>query len=414
MMNSNTIRWRRVAVCLLFFVLWSPPSARAGDWPQFRGPAGAGVSDETGLPTTWDVRTGTNVRWRADLTARGVSCPVAAKGKVYVTSCSGYRQDRLHLLCFDAKTGKQLWERQVTATGSTNCHPKTSMAGATPVTDGNRVFALFGTGDLAAFDADGNLLWYRALVRDYPTITNQVGMAASPVLWKDVLLLPLENAGDQSLAVALDARTGKNLWKAERTRDINWVTPLLRPHGDRAEVLFQSSGELTAYDVQTGEKRWAYKAGGLGTIAMPVALGDLVLAPAGEAAALRPPTEKGDPKAEWTSNKLRSGYTTPLHYQKRLYAINGGFLNCVGAEDGKAVGSAVRLRGTFWASPIAADGRLYAVNEEGTTFVVQLGDKQELVATIPLGEEVLATPAIADGAIYLRTSEHLYCFALKK
>lgn len=221
-----------VVLCPLSFVLC--PSAPAADWPQFRGPDGSGVSDDTGLPTTWDVKAGTNVRWRAELPARGVSCPVVAAGRVYVTCCSGVRQDRLHVLCFEAATGKRLWERQFTATGSTNSHPKTSMAGATPVSDGRRVFALFGTGDLAALDADGNLLWYRALVRDYPTITNQVGMAASPVLYKDVLLLPLENAGDQSLALALDAGTGRNRWKAERTRDINWVTPLVRRHGDGA------------------------------------------------------------------------------------------------------------------------------------------------------------------------------------
>jgi outer membrane protein assembly factor BamB len=410
-MNSQKIG--RGAACILSAVFWLAPAARAGDWPQFRGPNGSAVAEDTGLPTTWDVKAGTNVRWRAELPARGVSCPVVAKGKVYVTCCGGYRQDRLHLLCFDAATGKQLWERQFTATGSTNSHPKTSMAGATPVTDGDRVFALFGTGDLAALDSDGNLLWYRALVRDYPTITNQVGLAASPVLWKDVLPLPLENAGEQSLALALDAKTGKNLWKAERTRDINWVTPLVRPRGDGAEVLFQSNNELTAYDVRTGEKRWAYKAG-LGTIPMPIAVGELVLAPAGESAALRPPPDRGEPTVAWASNKLRSGYTTPLYYRQRVFAINGTFLNWVEAADGKAGGSAVRLRGVFWASPVAAGGHVYAVNEEGTTYVIEAGERPRVVATNALGEEVLATPAIAGGAIFLRTSERLYCFALKK
>ncbi|HEX5272740.1 MAG TPA: PQQ-binding-like beta-propeller repeat protein [Gemmataceae bacterium] len=400
-----------VALCAAL-CLW--PAARAGDWPQFRGPGGAGVSDDTGLPTTWDVKAGTNVRWSADLPARGVSCPVVAKGKVYVTCCGGYRQDRLYLLCFDAATGKRLWERQFTATGCTHCHPKTSMAGATPVTDGDRVFALFGTGDLAALDADGNLLWYRALARDYPTITNQVGMAASPVLWKDVLLLPLENVGEQSLALAVDAKTGKNLWKAARTRDINWATPLVRPRGAGAEVLFQSNNELTAYDVRTGEVRWAYKAGGLATILTPLAAGDLVLAPANETVALRPPADKGEPEVVWTSGKLRSSYATPLYYGKRVYAINGTFLNYVAAEDGKAGASPVRLRGAFSASPVAADGHIYAVNEEGTTYVIEAGERPRVVATNPLGEEVLATPAIADGAIFLRSSERLYCFGLKK
>ena len=303
----------------------------ASDWPQFRGPGGTAVSDDKGVPTTWDVKAGTNIRWQVELPARGVSCPVVAKGKVYVTCCSGYRQDRLHVVCYDAATGKKAWERQFTATGSTNSHPKTSMAGATPVTDGQRVFALFGTGDVAALDADGNLLWYRALVRDYPTITNQVGMAASPVLSGDVLLLPLENAGDQSFALALDARTGKNLWKADRIRDINWVTPLVRSYSGGAEVLFQSKNELTAYDVKTGEKRWAFKAG-LGTVTTPIAVDDLVLAPGGETTALRPPEKPGAPEAVWKTNKISTGYTTPVYYRNHIFSLNGGFLGCVSAR----------------------------------------------------------------------------------
>jgi outer membrane protein assembly factor BamB len=337
-----------------------------------------------------------------------------AKGKVYVTCCSGYRQDRLHVLCFDAATGKRLWERQFTATGSTNSHPKTSMAGATPVSDGDRVFALFGTGDLAALDADGNLLWYRALVRDYPTVTNQVGMAASPVLWKDTLLVPLENAGDQSLALALDAATGKNRWKAERVRDINWVTPLVLPHGESADVLFQSKNELTAYDVRTGARRWSHTGSGLGTVPMPITLDGLVLATGGETTALRPRHGDAGPEAVWTSSKLNTGYTTPLYYQKRVYGVVGGFLVSAGAEDGRSAGQSVRLRGTFWASPVAADGKVFVANEDGTVFVVKAGDQPELVASNPIGEEVVATPAIAGGALFVRTKEHLYCIGQKK
>jgi outer membrane protein assembly factor BamB len=238
-------------------------------------------------------------------------------------------------------------------------------------------------------------------------------MAASPVLWRDVLLVPLENAGEESFALALDARTGKNRWKAGRLRDINWVTPLLLPHGDGADVLFQSSNELTAYDVRTGAKRWAYRESGLGTILMPVAADGLVLVSAGDPAALRPPSGDAAPEVVWKTNKLRSSYATPLYYRNRVYAANLGFLHCVSAADGKPAPS-VRIRGTCWASPVAADGLIYAVNEDGTTFVIKAGDKPKLVATNPLDEEVVATPAIADGALFLRTSAHLYCIARQK
>src|SRR5262245_4402795 len=167
--------------------------AHAGDWTQFRGNGAAGVSDETGLPSTWSETE--NIRWKAELPGRGLSNPVIAGGRVYVTACSGQEQARLHVLCFDVRTGKKLWERQFWATGNTGCHPKTNMAAPTPVTDGERVYALFATADLACLDKNGDLLWYRSLVSDYPTLSNQVGMAASPVLCKDVLIVPMENVG---------------------------------------------------------------------------------------------------------------------------------------------------------------------------------------------------------------------------
>src|SRR6266852_8439695 len=137
----------------------------AGDWPQFRGPGGSSVSEETGLPFRWSQTE--NVRWKADLPGRGVSCPVIAGGKVYVTACTGFQQTRLHVLCYQASTGKKLWERQLWATANTMCHDKTCMAAPTPVTDGERVYALFACGDLVALDSNGDLLWYRSLGRDY-------------------------------------------------------------------------------------------------------------------------------------------------------------------------------------------------------------------------------------------------------
>src|SRR5262249_11890555 len=148
--------------------------------------------------------------------------------------------------CLDAANGKKLWERQFTATGNTGCHPKTCMAAPTPTTDGRRVFALFATGDVAALDRDGDLLWYRSLATDYPPIANQVGMAASPVLHDGALIVPMDNAGD-SFLLALDAATGKNRWKAKRERGLNWTTPLVLGRGAKAAVVFQSEEAVTAF-----------------------------------------------------------------------------------------------------------------------------------------------------------------------
>jgi outer membrane protein assembly factor BamB len=381
-----------------------------GSWPQFRGPNGSGVSAETGVPTEWDQTK--NIRWKAELPGRGVSCPVVADDRAFVTSSSGFNQDRLHVLCIDTATGKHLWERQFWATGSTLCHPKTAMAAPTPVTDGQRVFALFACGDVVALDRDGNVLWVRSLARDYPPITNNVGMAASPVLWKETLLLPMENPGT-SLALALDARTGQNRWKVDRLRDINWVTPVVIERGGKAEVLFQTKEEITAYDVETGAKAWEYK-GGLSPVASPFATPEgLVLVAGNDFYGLKPKSGK-EPELVWKSTKLKTNYTSAVFHQNRVYGVNNAnILNGIDAATGEQV-SQLRLKGPFWASPLIAEGRLYITNEKGVTSVVQLSNEPTILSTNDIGEDVTATPAIAEGAIFIRTDGHLWCISSKK
>jgi outer membrane protein assembly factor BamB len=337
---------------------------------------------------------------------------VVARGKVYVTACTGVLQDRLHVLCFDEATGKKLWERQFWATGNTFCHPKTCMAAPTPATDGERVYALFATGDLVCLDADGDLLWYRALARDYPHISNQVGMAASPVLYRDVLLVPMETA-DESFAAGLDKLTGTNRWKVRRPREINWVTPLLIHNHGRDGALFLSSRELTAYDPRTGRKYWSYSGEGLSpTPSVPsLAVGDGLVV-TGSGLALRPGTDGAPPEVVWRANKLKPAYASPLYYRGRVYAVNntGILLNCFDAADGKVLWQQ-RIKGPVSASPIIAGGKVYLVNEEGVTTVLEAGARPRVLGTNRLGETILATPAVAGGALFLRSDQHLYCVA---
>jgi outer membrane protein assembly factor BamB len=382
--------------------------ARATDWPQFRGPAGSAFSPDAGYPLRWSAKE--NIRWKADLPGRGVSCPIIAAGRVYVTACSGYQQQRLHVLCFDAATGKRLWERQFRATGPTMCNPQTCMAAPTPCTDGQRIYALFATGDLACLDREGDLLWYRSLVGDYPNVTNQVGMAASPILYQDTLLLPLENVGS-SFAAGLDAATGQNRWKNDRRRDLNWVTPQLFLHEGRMEALFQTAADLTAYDPTTGITRWVYTAGKPSSVIPPVVVDGLVLVPNEGLVVLRPPREGGRPEVILRSNRLRAAYSSPLAWDGRVYAVNGSaILNCVRQSDGKALWQQ-RLQGMHWASAVAAGDCLYVVNEQGLTTVLKLGDEAKVLARNWIEDTIMATPALADGAIYLRSDQHLYCIA---
>jgi outer membrane protein assembly factor BamB len=405
---------RHVFLATLLFLLGLPVAA--DDSPQFRGPGGAGVSKETGLPSHWSEKE--NIRWKAALPGRGLSCPVVAGKRVFVTACSGVNQDRLHVLCFDSVTGKELWHRQLWATGNTLCHPKTCMAAPTPVTDGKCVIALFATADLVCYDLDGNLLWYRSLTGDYPTVGNNVGMAASPILWRDLLLLCLENVGE-SFAAGIDKRTGRNRWRIERPRGINWVTPALIRVDGKDLVLFQGPSELSAHDPASGKKRWALTGQSLSTIPSPVAADGMIFVPGGKFLAVRPSTETGSasdeepPQVLWQSTKLPASYSSPLYYRGLVYALSAkGILNCADGATGQALWSQ-RLEGAYAASPLAADGKIYVVSEEGTTTVLQAGRKPNVLATSVLPDKILASPVAAAGVLLLRSDNYLYCIAAK-
>lgn len=384
--------------------------AAAGDWPQFRGPGGTAVSQEKDLPVKWNKDEG--LRYKVALPGRGLSNPVIADGRVYLTACSGYRQRRLHVLCLDEATGKKVWERQFTATGNTGCHPMTNMAAPTPVTDGKAVYALFATGDLAAIARDGTLLWYRSLVGDYPTIANQVGMAASAVLADDVLLLPMENDGD-SFAAGLDRRTGKNLWKVKRQRGINWVTPVVFGPPGKRMVLFQSGSVATAYEAASGKRLWALEEG-LSTIPSPTQGKGLLFLTGGNVRAVRPPADGGAPEVVWQTGGVLGGFASPLYHDGRLYSCTNVAIVCLDAGTGKQVWRK-RAQGPFDGSPILADGKLYAVNRKGVTFVFDLAGKEpKLLASNELDDTIHATPAVANGCLYLRSDKYLYCIGPKK
>jgi outer membrane protein assembly factor BamB len=364
------------------------------------------VSEDTAVPLAWGPDQ--NIRWKVPLPGRGVSGPVIVGGKLFLTASSGYLDRHLHVLCFNAATGKRLWERQLAPTGSTTCNAKTCMAAPTPVADRKAVYTLFASGDLAAFDHDGNLLWYRSLAGDYPDAANQVGMAASPVLAGDTLLLPLENPGD-SYAAGIDVRTGKNRWRHSRARDINWVTPMVAELDGKPCALFQTTKDITAYDPATGDVRWSFSAEPTASVPTPLVGKGMVFVAGSQYMALKP-TPTGAPEVVWRSGKLGLHYASPIYYQDRIYGLTGIGLSCLDAADGTHLW-AERARGLFWASPIVVGGKVYVTNEEGQTVVIQTGDKPKVLARNELKDTILATPAVADGALYFRSDRYLYCIA---
>ena len=380
----------------------------AADWPGFRGD-GTAVSPEPNLPVGFNLATGEGLRWKAELPARGVSSPAVVGDRVYVTCSDGVKGDRLHVLAFDAGTGKRLWHRQLAATGPTACHPKTCMAAPTPVADATGVYALFATGDLAAFDRDGALRWYRSLPTDYPGLSNQVGMAASPVLAAGRLIVPMDNTVE-SFVAGLDTATGANVWRQSRPKETGWLTPCVRTGADgKPEVVLPSMKEAVAYDPATGNKNWALPAEA--NIPSPTPAGDKLLLAGRGVTAIK--FEAGKPKADWTSAKLGSGMSSPLVYQGKVYAANpAGLVRCSDLADGKELWTE-RVKGPFSGSPVAGDGKLYVVNEAGVLTTLKLGDTPEVLATSETKEEGLATPALSGGVIYLRGEKTLFCVGAK-
>jgi outer membrane protein assembly factor BamB len=409
--NNHTlpaVAGRRLFVlfCLFAICLFS-----GADWLQFRGDDNTNVSQEKNLPKAFDVAKGEHVAWKADLPGVGPSGPIAVGGRIIVTAAGGPRQDQLHVLCFDARSGKPLWRRQFWATGSTVCDPFGGVAAPTPASDGQSIFAFYSSNDLACFDLEGNLKWLRGLGFENPKTRNDAGMASSPLVTGSTVIVQLENQGD-SFAAGIDKATGETRWRIERDRGAIWSSPVVLRGKTREDdfVLLHSRSKLTAHDPLTGKVAWEYAAY-CHTVASSTTSGDCIYLPAIGLHAL-----KYDPAARsvsllWNEDRLRSDNCSPVVHGGRAYVVKPpGNLMCADTAVGKTLWQ-LRLQGPIWATPLLADGCLYCVNEDGLVQVVQLGEEGKLLGTFPMGEKILASPIVSDGAIYFRGNAHLWKIA---
>jgi outer membrane protein assembly factor BamB len=392
------------------------PALCGADWLQFRGSQNNPVAADAKLPVTFSATD--NVAWKVPVPGDGVSGPIVVGGKVLVTASSGpVVQDRLHVLCYDATSGKELWHRQVWATGRPFHHPDSANAAPTPASDGERIFAFFSSNDLACFDLDGNLLWYRGLGHDYPQAGNDVGMSSSPLVVDGTVVVQIESQGD-SFAAGLDAVTGETRWRIDRPHAPNWVSPaVLRDAQSHSAVLLQAAGGITAHDPRSGEQLWKFDAGCQGIPSL-IATGGRIYLPAKGVTALDAPSARTAPSLAWESNRLAVGNASPAVLGGRVYTLNSAGVLIAGDEKTGQLAWQLRLKGTFWATPLLAGDHLYALNHEGNCFVVQLGSddqssKGEIVHTAELGEAVYASPATDGTGLYIRSAGHLWKVASK-
>ena len=392
------------------FALLAPvlllPLFTAADWLQFRGSDQTSLALESKLATKYSPEK--NLAWKSPLVGKGVSGPIVVGDRIFVTASSGGdKQDHLHVLAFDAKSGARLWKREFWATGRCYHHPTSSNAAPTPASDGKRIFAFYSSNDLVCLDLDGNLLWYRGLAHDYPKAGNDVGMSSSPLVVGETVVVQAENQGD-SFAAGIDTATGETRWRVDRPAQANWASPAaLRGKDGKQLVLLQSSKGLTAHDPITGDQKWKYDAG-CSIIPSPTTVGSRVYLAANGLTVLEAESGATTANIAWDSNKLGPGNASPVIADGKIFVLRGAVLTGGNDKTGDELWQ-VRLKGTFWATPVVAGGHVYCVNQDGQCFVVKPGDeKGELVSTMELGDSILGSPAVSGNAMYLRSDKFLY------
>lgn len=377
----------------------------AADWLQFRGPGGTGISPEANLPVQLGEK---SVAWKIALPGRGLASPVIVGDKVFVTASSSTEQDRLHVLCFSAKTGAKLWERQFWATGRTMAHPKTSVAANTPCSDGKRLFCFFSSNDVLCLDLDGNVLWLRGLGRDYPNASNSLGMAASPVVVGDTLVVPVEN-DSESFSAGLDVATGANRWKRDRPKVACWATPVVVPDAKSGQplVVLQSGPGLSVVDARTGQEAW-YFTDGASTMSSSVLVGGLLYVPSKGITAMKPGAAGAHPEVVWQNNQMQPSTASPVVLGDKLFTLNSaGILSAADLKDGKRLWQ-LRTTGPYSATPVGFGKHLYLVSEKGLVQVVDTSAPDgSVVSTLDLKDTIIGTPSIAGGAVFIRSDKAL-------
>ena len=403
-------------------------------WPQFRGPNSSGLG-EGKPPVTFGPDQ--NVLWKTAV-GPGLSSPIVWDGRIFLTEFDR-TNNRLATLAIDRRTGKVLWRQTVVPERIEKVHEISSPAGATPATDGERVYVYFGSYGLVAYDLDGNLKWERRL----PVPENPYGAVASPIVAGDLLVV--NHQGKDAYLLGVNRRDGKTVWKTDRSSfQYGWSTPVHWRHDGIDEIVvlggdFQPDQRLMAYNLADGAERWWV--GGLPPCgkSTPVigdglvffAAPDIIMERAAErqnperaaqfyannsarVTAVRPggKGEVSQTNVAWSERKGVPGVASPLYYNGRLYTFqNGGIVFSRVAKTGElAYSGRLGAPGYYYSSPVAADQKIYIASEEGVVVVLDAGEKLNVLATNKLDGAIMATPALAEGNIYVRTESHLYAF----
>ncbi len=438
--------WTLIVASAIFFQSSLKAAAvNPSNWPQWRGPAGQGVSEEKNLPTEWSATK--NVQWKTEIPGRGHSSPIVWGNRVFLTTsiegpaAPGAKavkhmvgkeefkhpdwvgSDHIYtmkVVCVDADKGRILWDRIVyEGTVFDHRHKRNTYASPTPVTDGKFVYASFGAEGVYCYDFKGNQMWKRSLGG---IATMGMGAGTSPVLFENRLILQCDqDTGENSYVVALDTRTGKDMWKTARPVEASWCTPVIVGSGSGAQLVTSGNEFVIAYDAATGKEIWRCKGVESNAIHTPLVGYNMVIVSAGFPAKHTIAIKLGGSgdltntsNIAWKYDKGTAYVASPILYQDYVYLISDkGVLTCIDAKTGevKYEGGRVPVPATFMSSPVAFDGKLLLSSEDGDTFVVKAGPVHEVIRTNSLGEPIFASPALAGGKIFIRGERSLYCIS---
>ena len=399
----------------------APPGDGARYWSRWRGPSGQGVVAGTGYPDTWSETA--NVAWMTPVPGVGHSSPIVWRDRIFLTT-SRNRGRQVSILSFRRSDGELLWESEAPEGRTENHHGKNTPASATPTTDGERIYASFGSRGLMAVDFDGNIVWHR----DFGRINNYHGPAGSPLLYQDTIIIyqdqgasfgaggiNRESAG--AFVIALDAATGETRWRTERSASVGWGSPIAISLGDHDELIVSSSRQVHSYDPTTGEELWRCGGNLFEVIPTPVVGHGLVFCTSGRAGptlAIRPggSGDVTESHVVWKTTRGSPFVPSPVLYGDYLYTLNdmSSIITCLNARTGETVWQE-RLgrprREAISASPVVVDDKLFVTKDDGVTYVLKTGPEFEILHTNDIGARTLASPALVDGMWYIRTEEAL-------
>jgi outer membrane protein assembly factor BamB len=393
----------------------------AENWPQFRGPTGQGISNETDVPVKWSATE--HVAWKCPIPGEAWSSPIVLEDRVFVTTATDEGKS-CHVFCIDLKSGDLLWNKEVFQQELKHKEGRNTYATPTPTTDGQRVYACFGDGSFVALNFNGEVQWTN---RDYP-FYGQHGLGTAMVLHNDLLMMARDGSSsgedttlgwqkpwDQAFVVALDTKTGQQRWKTGRGQSrISHGTPIVSAQNDNAILVSEAGDVLQGFEIASGKLLWSTEVVGEGKVPSTVINNGVAFTSGGWGGnetikAFKLPVKNQEATLLWEQKKGMPKVPSMLVADQHLYTItDNGVASCIATATGEIIWQE-RLGGNFSASPVTANGKIYFTSDDGETSVIQSGSEFVLVAKNILEEKVQASIAISQGNILIRTEHNLIC-----